>query len=179
MRLFVAINFNKEIKSSLNENIEKLKSYAIQGNFTRPENLHLTLVFLGEVFPDKVRSIKQAMDKVVAEPFVLIINGFGSFQRREGDIYWLGIEKSATLLSIYNQLSKELIRVGFTIEKREYKPHLTLGRKIILNQQFNKSEFVKNMRFMKTEIDQISLMKSERIKGKLTYTEIYAKKLEL
>jgi 2'-5' RNA ligase len=177
MRLFIAINFNKEIKNSLNDNMERLKSCATQGNFTRPENLHLTLVFLGEIVPNKTSRIKQVMDKVVAEPFVLTMGGLGRFKRRDGDIYWLGIEKSATLLSIYNQLSKELIQAGFKIEKREYKPHLTLGRRVILNQQFSKAEFEQNMRPLKTEIDKISLMKSEQIKGKLTYTEIYAKKL--
>lgn len=177
MRLFTAINFNKEIKNSLHENIKRLKSYAMQGNFTRPENLHLTLTFLGEVVPDKVGKVKQAMDKVVAKPFALTISSLGYFQRREGDIYWLGIEKSATLLSIYNQLSKSLIQAGFPLEKREYKPHLTLGRRVILKRQFNKAEFEQNMQFMNIEVDKISLMKSERIKGKLTYTEIYVKKL--
>ncbi|MGI6588597.1 MAG: RNA 2',3'-cyclic phosphodiesterase [Peptococcia bacterium] len=178
MRLFIAINFNKEIKNSLYENIKRLKSYANQGNFTPPENLHLTLVFLGEVVPDKVSRIKQVMDKVIAEPFALTISNLGRFERREGDIYWLGIEKSTTLLSIYNQLSKNLIQAGFPLEKREYKPHLTLGRRVILKQQFNKAEFDQNMQSMNIKVDKISLMKSERIKGKLTYTEIYAKKLE-
>jgi 2'-5' RNA ligase len=178
MRLFIAINFNKEIKNSLYENIKRLKSYANQGNFTPPENLHLTLVFLGEVVPDKVSRIKQVMDKVVAESFGLNISSLGRFQRCEGDIYWLGIEKSVTLLSIYNQLSKSLIQAGFPLEKREYKPHLTLGRRVILKRQFNKAEFDQNIQSMNIEIDKISLMKSERIKGKLTYTEIYAKKLE-
>ena len=177
MRLFIAINFNKEIKNRLYKNIKRLKESATQGNFTRPENLHLTLVFLGEVDPDKVGRIKQAMDKVIAEPFALTISNLGRFERREGDIYWLGIEKSTTLLSIYNQLSKNLIQAGFPLEKREYKPHLTLGRRVILKQQFNKAEFDQNMQSMNIKVDKISLMKSERIKGKLTYTEIYAKKL--
>lgn len=177
MRLFIAINFNEETKNSLHAQIKRLKAYTVQGNFTHSENLHLTLIFLGEVVPDKVGRIKQAMDKVVAEPFVLTMGGLGRFQRGGGDIYWLGIERSETLLSIHNQLRKELVREGFMIEKREYKPHLTLGREIILNQEFNQAEFCKSILAMKTEIGKISLMKSERIKGKLTYTEVYEKKL--
>ncbi|MDD4146707.1 MAG: RNA 2',3'-cyclic phosphodiesterase, partial [Clostridia bacterium] len=166
-----------EIKNNLYDMIKRLKAHAVQGSFTHSENLHLTLVFLGEVESDKVGRIKQTMDKVTAEPFILTMGGLGRFQRGGGDIYWLGIERSETLLSIHNQLRKELVREGFAIEKQEYKPHLTLGREIILNQQFNQAEFCQSILAMKAEIGKISLMKSERIKGKLIYTEIYGKKL--
>ena len=98
MRLFMAINFNEEIKASLNEIINRLKEQAIQGNFTLVENLHLTLVFLGEVVPAKVNNIKQLMDKVNIAPFVLTIRDhLGHFKRDGGDIYWLGIDRNNRL----------------------------------------------------------------------------------
>jgi len=174
----MAINFNEEIKASLNEIINRLKEQAIQGNFTLVENLHLTLVFLGEVVPAKVNNIKQLMDKVNIAPFVLTIRDhLGHFKRDGGDIYWLGIDRNNRLFALQKQLSQELMLAGFSIDKREYRPHLTLGRRIILNQQFNQAEFSKLIKPMQIEISKISLMKSERLKGKLTYTEIYAKKL--
>ena len=61
MRLFIAINFSWELKQALNEQIEKLKAIAYRGDFTLPENLHLTLAFLGKVEPFKIPLIKQAM----------------------------------------------------------------------------------------------------------------------
>jgi 2'-5' RNA ligase len=89
----------------------------------------------------------------------------------------LGIDRNNRLFALQKQLSQELMLAGFSIDKREYRPHLTLGRRIILNQQFNQAEFSKLIKPMQIEISKISLMKSERLKGKLTYTEIYAKKL--
>lgn len=177
MRLFIAINFNEEIKDKLCNIMQRLKQSASSGNFTHRENLHLTVVFIGEVPPEKINSVKAAMDKLYGEPFMLSINGLGYFKRDEGNIYWIGVEKNDTLSSINNQLSAELTKAGFTIEKREFKPHLTLGRKVILDNNFYSNEFAKCIPAMTMKADKISLMKSERINGKLTYTEIYSNKL--
>lgn len=177
MRLFIAINFNEEIKAGINEIIKRLKKQAIQGNFTSMDNLHLTLVFLGEVAPAKVNKIQQVMDRVNTASFALTIKGLGCFQQEGGDIYWLGIDRNGSLFALQKQLSQNLIQAGFPIDKRAYKPHLTLGRRVILPQQFNQAEFIKTLKPMKTEISKISLMNSERLDGRLTYTEIYAKEL--
>lgn len=177
MRLFIAINFEQEIKNYLVETITRLKSQSVQGNFTREENLHLTVIFLGEVSIGHLVNVKQAMDKITARSFLLNLNGFGYFKRSDGDIYWVGVEDNETLLAIYNKLYQELTFEGFTLEKRLYKPHLTLGRKIVLPKHFKLEEFSQTFLAQKTMVDKISLMKSERINGKLIYTEIYAKDL--
>ncbi len=150
---------------------------ALQGNFTRRENLHLTLAFLGEIPPAGVENIKQAMDKVSAGQFSLVISHLGQFKRNGGDIYWLGIEKNTSLLNLHTQLSRELRGAGFKLEERGFKPHLTLGRQIILSPAFDQAEFSRKIPPLSQEVDRISLMKSERIAGKLTYTEIYSKDL--
>ena len=62
-----------------------------------------------------------------------------------------------------------LERTSFPVEKRPFKPHLTLGRQVVL--QGRPEEFPP----VKMEVDRISLMKSERLAGTLTYTEVYAK----
>ena len=67
MRLFIAINFSSEEKSKLFSIIADLKKYTVGGNFTRSENLHLTLVFLGET--GRLADIMSAMDKVIASAF--------------------------------------------------------------------------------------------------------------
>lgn len=92
MRLFIAINFEEEVKNQLCEAIEQLRESSLQGNFTGRENLHLTLVFIGET--QRADDIKHAMDAVRAEPFVLKIGGLGLFKRQGGDLYWMGVEQN-------------------------------------------------------------------------------------
>ncbi len=176
MRLFIAINFTDEMKEQLSGTIRHLKEYAVQGNFTRNENLHLTLAFIGETA--RVNEVKQAMNGIWAESFLLNISGLGKFRRDGGDIYWKGAEKTPELLSVYQQLFQVLTAMGFHLENREYKPHLTLGREVILQEGFDKNAFEKEIPKMSMKVEKISLMKSERINGKLVYTEIYAKTLE-
>lgn len=175
MRLFIAINFDQPVKDILVESIQNLKQHSKSGNFTHRENLHLTLVFIGET--TKLDIIKKAMDKVDADKFILDISDFGSFKRNGGDIYWIGVEKNNTLLSIFNQLYKLISDYGFKIDNREYNPHLTFGREVILEDSFNIDEFINSLPKIQTQVKKISLMKSERINGKLTYTEIYKKDL--
>lgn len=175
MRLFVAINFNTETKDSLYTVIQGLKSHAAKGNFTSRDNLHLTLVFIGETA--RVEEAKHAVNSISAAPFTLGMGGFGCFPRQSGDIYWIGVAQNNTLFSIYNQLCSTLVKAGFAMERRAFKPQMTLGREVILHKDFIRDAFEKTIKPIKMEITKISLMKSERVSGKLIYTEIYSKEL--
>ncbi|HHV63880.1 MAG TPA: RNA 2',3'-cyclic phosphodiesterase [Peptococcaceae bacterium] len=177
MRLFIAINLSESLKDEIASIMQNLKSFALQGNFTRRENLHLTLAFLGEVAPTRIESIKQAMDKVSGGQFTLSIRELGHFPRSGGDIYWLGVEKNSSLLKLHTELCRELKAAGFKLEGRGFKPHLTLGRQIVLRTAFDQAEFSSKIPPLFQEVDRISLMKSERPDGILTYTEIYSKYL--
>ncbi|MDY4976239.1 MAG: 2'-5' RNA ligase family protein, partial [Clostridia bacterium] len=114
-----------------------------------------------------------AMDCIDAKPFSLYINGFGRFRRTGGDIYWRGIKPNKELEKIYGQLTKALIDRGFAIDVRPFKPHLTLGRQVVVKDGFDRYDFEKNLPKLRADVNRISLMKSERINGRLTYTEIY------
>lgn len=174
MRLFIAVNFGEEMQERLGKIIQKLQSQTVKGSFTRRENLHLTLVFIGET--EEVDSVIRAMQAVSAPSFILDIQGMGSFRRSGGDIYWLGVEHNPTLVSIYNQLCLSLRAAGFPMEKRKFKPHLTLGRRVVFP-DFDSRTWAE-LPPLRQRVDKISLMKSERIAGKLTYTEIFALHLD-
>lgn len=176
MRLFIALNFDEKMKSDLYSVIKRLDKFSEQGNFTRWENLHLTLHFIGET--SNVKGLKTAIDKVNSKPFDLIFKGLGCFKRNGGDIYWIGAEKSEPLDILHKELYDALLEQGFSPEKGKFKPHLTLGRRVILKKNFNKSEFEKTIPLMTSHIGRISLMRSQRIQGKLVYTEIYGKNLK-
>lgn len=170
MRLFIAINFHNEIKDTLCNIMQDLRTRSVRGNFTRRDNLHLTLVFIGET--TNLDAIKNVMDKVDIPSFDLHLGGIGKFHRSGGDIYWVGVEKNEILYELYHFLYAQFTKEGFQLENREYKPHLTLGREAVLKD--NESIEVPNMNMM---VKKISLMKSERVNGQLIYTEIYAKEL--
>jgi 2'-5' RNA ligase len=178
MRLFIAINFTDDIKNNLGNVIGNLKENTLQRRMTRRENLHLTLVFLGEIEPGKIAEIKKIMAKIDVKRFILKLSGFGWFKRNSGSICWVGVEKNSALTELYQQLCDGLLKSGFDIEQREYKPHITLSRDTVLKENFDKQEFIKTIPNMKMTVDRISLMKSEQIKGKLTYTEIYSVELK-
>lgn len=177
MRLFIAINLTGEIKDYLMSAIQELKKDASKGNFTHRENLHLTLVFLGELSAEKTGVIKSAMNHINSEPFRLSLSGFGKFKRNSGDIHWAGVDKSKALLTIQKQLTDELEKAGFTLENREYAPHLTLGREVRLADPSGNIYESLPAATQEMTVSRISLMKSERINGKLVYSEIYGREL--
>ena len=170
MRLFIAINFPEEIKDYLINAINNLKEQSLGGNFSRRENLHLTLCFIGET--SKINVIKKIMEKIESESFELSFNSSGRFKRKEGDIFWVGVEQNPRLIALWHYLTNELITAGFDIEDREYKPHITMGRKV-LTQKYPSID-VPDVKF---KVSQVDLMKSEHINGILTYTPLFSKKL--
>jgi 2'-5' RNA ligase len=176
MRLFTAILFDEDIKSSLYAAAENLRALSKGGSFTARDNLHLTVNFIGET--KRLEEVKQAMDRAVrkvrAKRFYLDLRGFGRFKCREGDIYWVGVEREDTLWKLRGELVRELKEAGFyDIDDMEYTPHLTLGRRVNLKENFHAAEFEAGIVPMRMEVTRLSLMKSERIEGKLVYTEIY------
>ena len=115
------------------------------------------------------------MDCVGVPPFVLHIGGFGYFRRPGGDVFWAGVEHSDSLTELYLRLYEELEKRGFPLEKRSFRPHLTLVRQAVLKQEYDHCAFV--VPAMKMTVEKISLMKSERSGGDLVYTPLYEKDL--
>jgi 2'-5' RNA ligase len=175
MRLFTAITFNEEIKSSLCGTINVLKSISAKGTFTERDNLHLTLNFIGET--SRLEEVQAAMKHAVkinhTNSFTVNLDGFGRFKRREGDIYWVGVQEEKSLWSLQKELVKRLMEEDFTLEERDFKPHLTLGRRVITSDKFDLAFMETSIPTMSMEVNKISLMNSERIHGKLVYTEIF------
>ncbi|MDR0310908.1 MAG: RNA 2',3'-cyclic phosphodiesterase [Acidobacteriota bacterium] len=170
MRLFIAINFNDDTKNGLFALCDELRANSKRGKFSLPENLHLTLVFLGECDAKQTDAVKAIMDSTNFEPFDLTIERIGRFKRDGGDIWWAGVRESKALLDLQRNLTAALSAEGFSLDKRKYSPHITLGREII-----TKADHRHIKEFGET-VSSIELMKSERIGGKLTYTAIYSKR---
>jgi 2'-5' RNA ligase len=167
MRLFVAINFDTTTKSRLHSLRDELRAHAAHGNFSLPENLHLTLAFLGECDAKQAAAAKAAMDAVHFEAFDLTIERVGCFKRDGGDVFWAGAREDKPLLDLQRDLTEKLFAAGFSLDRRRYSPHITLGLEVVTDWSPRRIEA-----FGET-VSRIDLMKSERIQGKLTYTAIY------
>ncbi|MBE6948704.1 MAG: RNA 2',3'-cyclic phosphodiesterase [Ruminococcaceae bacterium] len=175
MRLFIAINFTDENLDILTHAADILRENSSKGNFTRTKNFHLTLAFLGEVPETKVSGVRRVINEAVKgiAPFDFSIGGLGRFKRTGGDIYWLGVERKRELFALADNLKRGLKDNGYTIDDKPFKPHLTLGREMILDCDPK----ALTMPELNCHVSRISLMKSERIRGILTYTEIFGKEL--
>ncbi|PKM74004.1 MAG: RNA 2',3'-cyclic phosphodiesterase [Firmicutes bacterium HGW-Firmicutes-16] len=167
MRLFIAVHFSNEVKFALLSAIEELSAQAVSGNFTRPENLHLTLAFIGE--SEDVQTIRSVIDRCVVPVFEMAILGAGNF----GKLHWVGIENNPKLKALAENIQNELRKSGFDIEDRAFKPHITIARKLETRSPVNLNVTRKAM-----SVSRISLMKSDRIDGRLTYTEVYGRDLK-
>ena len=168
MRLFISINFNDNTRAQLLALRDELRSRSTSGRFTTPENLHLTLAFIGEVSPKKVEKIEAILETVTFEPFEAVVNKLGSFSR--GTLWYAGLREDKPLMMLRREITYKLALCGFEMDGRKYSPHITLGREIVTDTEPWQIEPFGEI------VVSIELMKSERINGKMVYTAIYEKR---
>lgn len=146
------------------------------GNTTKKENLHLTLVFIGEVPNSVYKKTCAVMDVMRSDAFELTFDRFGRFSQQDGALYWLGAQKSPELMSLQSELVQALKKNQIPVDEKPFKPHITLGRRMVMEEEFSETAFEQEIVPVKQYVNSISLMKSERVNGKLVYTEVYRKK---
>ncbi|MDV0447619.1 RNA 2',3'-cyclic phosphodiesterase [Methanosarcinaceae archaeon Ag5] len=170
MRLFVAIDFPPAIRKQLAEIAGVVKKNSTQGSFTLEENIHLTLAFIGET--ERFDTARRVIEQIPVPLFDLTLEGLGVFKHHDGGILWVGVRKDAPLIDLQSRVYSVLADAGFNIDPRSYMPHLTLARRTIFQKDFDLEAFSKSLPPITIPVARISLMKSERIDGKLTYTEM-------
>lgn len=133
MRLFIALEIPEDVRSEIARSAAAMEKTWSAGRLIPPENYHLTLAFLGEIPESRAADVISAMEACPSPPPTLAVEGFGRFRHRGGDILWRQVRGGNTLSSLQRRLTRELTRRGFALEKREYSPHLTVARKVILS----------------------------------------------
>jgi 2'-5' RNA ligase len=132
MRTFIAIDLGSEIKERLSLLIENLNKLSQNVRWVNHEGMHLTLKFLGEIDPERVRPVENVLKDITEQyhPFPLRLKGTGWFPpgKKNPRVFWVGIETETSLLSLQSQLENSLEKLGFPKEERDFHPHLTLGR---------------------------------------------------
>lgn len=133
MRTFLALELSAAVRDQLVALQERLAEAADDVKWVEPENLHLTLLFLGEVQDRDLPALCRAAQKAVAErpAFALNVEGAGCFPNaRRPRVLWVGVGSGADeVVAVHDALEAALLDLGcYRREERQYTPHVTLGR---------------------------------------------------
>ncbi len=181
MRCFIAISLPEELKAKISGIQEKLKAAGADVSWTRPEGMHLTLKFFGEIEDRRIPKIEKALDMAVdgISPFTLSVSGMGMFpDMRRPRVVWIGLkEDGGNLLRLNKCVEEELKKIGFPPEERRFTPHTTLGR-IRSNRNIEKLlRLIDEEKGIDTggfDVSEIHLIKSELKPAGAVYTELYS-----
>ena len=161
MRLFIAIQLDGNIKDALTAVQKTLRVNRVGGNYTKIENLHLTLAFIGEHSePDRVLEVIRS---VPFEPIPIQLQGFGSF----GDLYWCGLARADELTAYVRRLRRALAEADIPFDRKRFSPHITLLRRAAFERMPGVTVPEASM-----TAERISLMRSERGENSEIYTEL-------
>jgi 2'-5' RNA ligase len=132
IRTFIAFKIPEHVLSAIGKIQEVLKSYKFNIKWVRPESIHLTLKFLGNIDSATVGQIESVLRDTVKPyvPFSIQAKGLGVFPGvKRPRVIWIGITGQIDqLIGLQRNLDKDLSAIGFSRDKRPFKGHLTLGR---------------------------------------------------
>lgn len=125
IRLFVGV----ELPEDLRERLASLYTGVPGARWVSPENMHLTLRFIGEVANDVADDIHDALSMLRPRRFDINLSGVGHFETGdEVRALWVGVERNAELTALRDRIESALVRIGLPPDGRRFTPHITLAR---------------------------------------------------
>jgi len=130
MRAFIAIELPEAIRESLARQQARFRAVCPDARWTRPEGIHLTLKFLGEISGEQEAQVKKALGQIERfEQFTVRAHGFGFFpDAKRPRVFWAGLDAPPELARLAAQVESAMTPLGFPAENRAFSPHLTLAR---------------------------------------------------
>ena len=132
IRSFLAFELPLEIEAVVTWVSDELKQSSLDAKWVKSGNIHLTVVFMGDVEVNEIPAIKEEVGKVCLTygAFGISLKGLGCFPHmRKPRIIWVGLDGDLERMSLFRDaLQERLIPFGIKEEKRRFEPHLTLGR---------------------------------------------------
>ena len=170
MRAFIAIELPEDIRKALAQLQNRLKSCGADVKWVEPNNIHLTLKFLGEIDDAQLNRITSILQNVSANTnsFPAFISSFGAFPKINSPrVIWIGINKGNSEVSaIAKYLENEIKNVGIPAEDKPFSSHITIARTRSI---FNLEKLVKELKFLESnfslqvrefDVTKITLFKS-------------------
>jgi len=168
VRAFIAVSVDEAVRARLREDQERLRDSGARVSWVAPDKIHLTLIFLGEIFRGGIPKLREVIEPVATAttPFRFEVAELGFFgSPRSPRVIWAGVqEPSGVLMELQSALARELTRRAWVQERRPFKPHLTLGRVRgtgAVGPLTSALTSAKNNRYGWVAVDQVLLMRSE------------------
>ena len=124
MRAFVAIDLPDPVRAAL----EALQERLPLGRPVDPDQMHLTLAFLGEQPDDVIEAAHQALEGIRLPAFDLQLQGLGTFGDRQPTVLWAGVREPGPVKALHDRLLPALHGAGIVLERRRFRPHVTIAR---------------------------------------------------
>lgn len=124
MRCFVAIS----LPEPLLDRLAALQDAIPSGRVTPPENLHLTLAFLGELTEEAALAAHEALGGLRAVPFEVQIAGVDLFGGKAPRVLYAGVRRSEALHDLHARIRSRLVGAGLQLQRERFRPHVTLAR---------------------------------------------------
>ena len=178
MRAFVAIEISQDAKSVIAELQNDLRSADADVSWTRPENIHLTMKFLGEVSEILIADVARVCATCAADShsLALTLNGVGAFpDSNQPRVLWVGLGGDVgPLVQLQKELDEGLSRIGFERERKPFHAHLTMGRVKSMRNVRALMAIAKDYQLPPTSLrlSEIVLMQSQLHRGGSRYTRL-------
>ncbi len=164
MRLFISIEMPDEIKEYLGTIPQNIDAQKDKVRWVEHKQMHLTLKFLGEVQPDKVKDISEALRKIKIAPFSVNLSDIGVFPNENYiRVIWVGLNPEKEILELQKNIDESLKKL-FKKEK-DFKAHITLARVKYID---NKEDFIGKLKNIKIEGKKIDISNFKLMKSTLT-----------
>jgi len=177
IRSFVAVECEGDLLPKFMEVQGRLQATGARMKLVEPENIHLTVKFLGDIEDNQVEEISQVIEGISFEPFEFRVEGVGVFPnlRRPATI-WAGITDGVgDLAEVFGKVNDGLAKLGFEKDRRRFQPHLTIAR---IRGGENRDRLVEQLmdledfQFGVVKVDRIALKKSVLTRSGPIYTTL-------
>jgi 2'-5' RNA ligase len=179
VRAFIAIELTDETLAYIQKIQDGLRSYGFNARWTRPENIHLTLKFFGDINSEDIKKAGNALIDAAGEKSVILLRakGIGIFPSvKRPRVIWTGIAGQVKeLAELQKDLDLKLKASGFPKEKRPFRGHLTIGR---LKKKTNANRLIDAMQeFSRFEsktfmVDEVVLFRSQLKPSGAVYSKL-------
>lgn len=183
LRVFIAIQLPDAVRAQVARLQEKLKEADADVKWVEPQNIHLTLKFMGEVDPDKIETLYGGLSEAIGEQgkFPISLAGIGAFpSMRRVQVVWIGVFSGAEEASgLAERVEASLVKRGFEAEKKKFVPHLTIGRVRSFRNTNQLVKLIEEIPFSSDEFpaSAVTVVKSELTPQGPVYTHLWEKTL--
>lgn len=169
MRVFIAILLPQPIIETLVTLQEPFRRQRRRGNLTSSRNFHVTLAFIGEADGKLLDRLDAILEDLAFDPFTLTVDHVGSFNRKDGAVWWAGLQSNPELTQLQRTLTDRLRDATIPFDPKPFQPHITLVRQFVPAHDPVVLPILTPQSF---SVGALALMRSHRVHEELVYTPL-------